>query len=60
MLDTTLISEMKRDDSFPSAQFKIGFTTSYRYDRNHEGGGILLYIRENFSPLYCNVNRNAI
>ena len=42
-----LISETKLDDSFPSAQFKIeSFTTSYRYDRNNKGGGLLLYIRE--------------
>ena len=37
---------LKLDDSFPSAQFKIGFTTQYRYDRNDKGGSLLLYIRE--------------
>ena len=46
-VDIFLISEMKLDDSFPSAQFEIeGFTTPYRYDRNNKGGGLLLYIRE--------------
>ena len=46
-VDIFLISETKLDDSFFSAQFKIeGFTTSYRYDRNDNGGGLLLYIRE--------------
>ena len=39
-IDIFLISEMKLDDSLPSAQFKIGFTTSYRYDRNDKGGGL--------------------
>ena len=45
-----LISEMKQDDSFPLAQFKIeGFTTPYRYDRNDKGGNLLLYIRKSIS-----------
>ena len=45
--DISFISEMKLDDSFPSAQFKMeGFTTRCRYDRNNKGGGLLLYIRE--------------
>ena len=38
---------MKLDSSFPSNQFQIdGFTTSYRLDRNQNGGDIMLYIRE--------------
>ena len=46
-IDTFLISEMKLDDSFPSAQFKIeGFTTPYMYDRNDKEGGLLFYIRD--------------
>ena len=47
-IDIFLISGTKVDDSFPSAQFKIenSFTTSYRYDRNNKGGGLLLYVRE--------------
>ena len=43
-----LISETKLDDAFPLAQFKIGSTTPYRYDRNDKGGGLLLYIRGDF------------
>ena len=43
-IDIFLISETKLDDSFLSAQFKIGYTNAY--DRNDKGGGLLLYIRE--------------
>ena len=42
-----MISETKLDASFPNNQFTInGFTAPYRLDRNANGGGILLYIRE--------------
>ena len=43
-VDILLISETKIDSSFPTAQFEIGYTT-YRLDRNSNGGGILLYVR---------------
>ena len=46
-LDILLISETKLDDSFPSAQFLFdGFSKPYRLDRCSNGGGILLYIRD--------------
>ena len=42
-----LISEPKFDSSFSLNQFHIdGLTTPYRLDRNQNGGGIMLYIRE--------------
>ena len=45
--DVLKITETKLDDSFPEAQFFIdGYHTSFRYDRNSNGGGILLYDRE--------------
>ena len=44
-VDILLISETKIDSSFPTAQFKIGYTT-YRLDRNSNVGGVLLYVRE--------------
>ena len=41
------ISKTKLDDSFPEGQFFIdGYHTPFRYDRNGNGGGILLYVRE--------------
>ena len=46
-VDILLISETKLHSSFPLNQFHIdGFTTPYRLDRNQNGGGIMLYIRE--------------
>ena len=45
--DILLISETKLDSSFPVNQFLIdGFSPPYRLDRNANGGGIMLYIRE--------------
>ena len=45
-LDIPLISETNIDSSFPTVQFQIEAYTTYRLDRNANGGGILLYIRE--------------
>ena len=45
-----MISESKLDDSFPCSQFLIdGFHKPFRFDRNKNGGGILLYVREDIS-----------
>ena len=42
-----MISETKVDGSFQIGNFVIvGYSTSYRSDRNPNGGGILLYIRK--------------
>ena len=44
-----MVTETKLDSSFPSAQFQIhGYTTPYRLDGNANGGGLLLYVREDF------------
>ena len=46
-VDVFMISETKHDDSFPEGQFFIdGYHTPFRYDRNGNDGGILLYVRE--------------
>ena len=46
-LDIFLISETKIDDSFTTEQFNIpSYKSPYRLDRDSNGGGILLYIRE--------------
>lgn len=46
-VDILLISETKIDDSFPKTQFFIpGFASPYRLNRTANGGGLLLYIRE--------------
>ena len=47
-LDALVIVETKIDNSYPEEQFKIeGFSKPYRLDRNAQGGGIIVYIREN-------------
>ena len=47
--DVLAISETKLDDSFPAGQFKIpGYLTPFRLHRNQNGGGILVFVRENF------------
>ena len=43
-----ILSETKIDDSFPTNQFLInGFSVAFWADRNKNGGGILVYIRDN-------------
>ena len=46
-LDILTIQETKLDSSFPPAQFCIaGYSEPYRLDRNRDGGGVLIYVRE--------------
>ena len=46
-IDIFLISETKLDSSFPSGKFVIKcYSTPFRLDRNQNGGGLLLYVRE--------------
>ena len=45
-VDIFVVSETKLDESFPRCQFAIeGFSTPIRFDRNNEGGGIIIYVR---------------
>ena len=42
-----LLSETKRDDLFPTAQFSVnGFCKPYRLNHSSNGRGILLYVRD--------------
>ena len=42
-----MISETKLDSSFPKGQFHLhGFSEPYRLDRNGNGCGIIVFIRE--------------
>ena len=46
-VDVFMLSEAKLDDSFPEGQFFIdGCHILFRYDRNGNGDGIFLYVRE--------------
>ena len=53
-VDIILISETKIDSSFPTAQFKIEGYTTYRLDRNSNGGGTLLYVRQDIPSTLLN------
>ena len=47
-VDILMISEPELDSSFPNEQFQFhGYSEPYRLDRNGNGGGILVFIREN-------------
>ena len=49
--DVLLVSETKIDDSFLNGNFLIdGFSTPYRLDRNSNGGGLMLFVREDIHP----------
>ena len=46
-IDIFIISETKLLETFPAAQFSLqGYCDPYRFDRNRNGSGIMLYIRE--------------
>ena len=53
-VDILLISETKIDSSFPTAQFKIEGYATYKLDRNSNGGGILLDVREDIPSILLN------
>ena len=46
-IDVLIIAETKIDNTFPTSQFVIeGYMKPFRYDRNQNGGGLLIYVRE--------------
>ena len=46
-VDIIMIAETKIDDSFPQNQFIMeGYSTPFRLDRNAQGGGIMVFIRD--------------
>ena len=46
-LDILAIQETKLDSSYPTQQFALtGYSEPYRLDRNRDGGGVLIYVRE--------------
>ena len=46
-IDILMLSETKLDESFPTEQFRLkDFAKPFRLDRSCNGGGILLYVRE--------------
>ena len=54
-LDILTIQETKLDSSFPSGQFLIdGYSEPYRLDRNRNGGGVMIYAREDIPSKLLN------
>ena len=53
-VDILLISGTKTDSSSPTAQFKIEGYTTYRLDRNSNGVGVLVYVREDIPSTLLN------
>ena len=52
-IDILMVSETKLDDSFPEAQFLIeAFHSPFRFDRNINGGGVMLYVLEDIPTSY--------
>ena len=46
-IDVLVLNETKLDSSFPTEQFFIqGFSPPYRVDRTGNGGGTMIYVRE--------------
>ena len=61
-IDVLMVSEIKIDNSFPVGNFLIdGFSTPYPFDSDNNGGGIILYVREDIpSNLLVTDERNHI
>ena len=45
-IDVLVITETKLDDSFPLQFLMKGFAEPFRLDRNRNGGGVMIYIRD--------------
>ena len=56
-----MISETKLDNSFPDGQFLIsGYSSPYRLDRNCQGGGIMLHVREDIPSKLLSIENHPI
>ena len=54
-MDIISIQETKLDSSFPTQQFILnGYSDPYRLDRNRDGGGVLIYVREDIPSKLLN------
>ena len=60
-IDILIITESKLDDTFPINQFIIqGFAPPFRADRNKNGGGVIIYVREDIPSREMTVHPTAI
>ena len=59
IIDILMISETKLDESLPPVQFLLdGYCGPFRFDRDGNGGGILLYIRDDIPFKLLSKNKN--
>ena len=57
-IDILIISETTPDSSFPTGQFFInGYSETFRIVRNSQGGGIMLYMREDIPSIFWVLKR---
>ena len=60
-VDVLVISETKLDDSFPTCQFKIpGYASPFRLDRDENGGGIMVFVREDIPVKFLSSENKPI
>ena len=60
-VDVLVISETKLDDSFPTGQFKIlGYASPFRLDRDENGGGIMVFVREDIPVKFLSSENKPI
>ena len=60
-LDILVITESKLDDTFPISQFIIeGYWPPFRADRDRNGGGIIIYIRDDIPSRELNDHSSTI
>ena len=46
-VDILVVCETKLDETFPSSQFQMdGFSLPCRLDRNRNGGGVMIFVKE--------------
>ena len=56
--DILVVCKTKLDETFPSSQFHMdGFSLPYRLERNRNGGGVMIFVKEDIpSKLLTNHN----
>ena len=58
-IDVLVITETKLDNSFPTLQFLVkGFAEPFRLDRNRNGGGVMIYIRDDILNIMVDFYQN--
>ena len=58
-VDVLVFTETKLDKSFPTSQFLVkGFAEPFRLDRNRNGGGVMIYIRDDILNIMVDFYQN--